>query len=232
LGSLGIIGFAPFFYMIKKEQAAYRQGCVAREIPKVAASSPTKVGQGCVPAPLRIAARPIGRRISSLIMNKTTLIENKNVFYQWLVGFTDGDGTFSISISNNKITFIYQISQSTYNLRVLNFIKSQLGVGGISIEKKRSMAYFRITDRKYLESLIMPIFDKYPLLTSKQFNYIKFKQAFLKAQQTNLSTLDKINIIKEDICKNCPEDYISPAWALVDFKVTNFESGSKVMNKP
>jgi hypothetical protein len=36
--------------------------------------------------------------------NITTLAlnQNKELFYQWLVGFTDGDGTFSIAYQNGK----------------------------------------------------------------------------------------------------------------------------------
>jgi hypothetical protein len=37
-------------------------------------------------------------------------------------------------------------------------------------------AHFRIRDRATLESIIFPIFNKYSLLTTKQFNYIKFKK--------------------------------------------------------
>jgi len=180
-------------------------------------------------------------------IDKITLIENKEIFNQWLVGFTDGDGTFSVSISNNKVTFIYQIGQSIYNLRVLNFIKKQLGVGSIYIDKKRSMAYFKIRDLKNIESVIFPIFDKYSLLTSKQFNYLKFKQAFEITKQNNISRFPlenqeicypsatptplKIDLIKELWNSKCPDDYISPAWALVGFNVTGVENASKVMNK-
>ena len=40
-------------------------------------------------------------------INKFSILENKEVFYQWLVGFTEGDGTFSIYLSKNtkKINF-------------------------------------------------------------------------------------------------------------------------------
>jgi len=165
-------------------------------------------------------------------VNKKTLLENKVIFYQWLVGFTDGDGTFSVSISNNKVAFIYQIGQSIYNLRILNFIKKQLGVGSIIIDKKRSMAYFKISDRKVLESVIFPIFDKFSLLTSKQFNFYKFKQAFQIMKQNNISQTEKIDFIKELSLSKCPEGYISPVWALVNFKVVDFESASQIMNKP
>jgi hypothetical protein len=91
------------------------------------------------------------------------------MFYQWLVGFTDGDGTFSVSYQNNKWSLIFKIGQSTYNLRVLHFIKTQLGAGKIYIEKNKNLADFRIRDRVILESKIFPIFDKYPLLSSKHW---------------------------------------------------------------
>lgn len=35
-------------------------------------------------------------------VHKTGILENENIFKQWLVGLTDGDGTFSIVFQNNK----------------------------------------------------------------------------------------------------------------------------------
>jgi len=169
---------------------------------------------------------------NSKAINKTTLIENKDIFNQWLVGFTDGDGTFSISISNNKVTFIYQLAQNIYNLRILNFIKKQLGVGSIFIDKKNKMAYFRIRDKKNLEKIIFPIFDKYPLLTSKQYNYLKFKQAFNIYFISSFEAKDfKINSIKNIISQKCPNNYISPVWSVVEYKVNDFKSATKIMSK-
>ena len=51
---------------------------------------------------------------------------NKIWFNQWLVGITDGDGTFSINYSNNKWGLSYKIAQSRYNLRLLYYIKKEL----------------------------------------------------------------------------------------------------------
>ena len=110
---------------------------------------------------------------STVPTNKNTLQNNKEIFYQWLVGFTDGDGTFSINSQNNSWSLTFKLSQNTYNLRLLYFIKGQLGVGQINIEKTTNMCNFRIRDRLLLESIIFPIFDKYPLLTTKYYNYIK-----------------------------------------------------------
>lgn len=164
-------------------------------------------------------------------INNKTFLENKELFHQWLVGFTDGDGTFSIYLNkkDKKISLIYQLGQSTYNLRILNYIKRQLGVGSINIDKKRSLAQFRIRDRKTLDSVLFPIFDKYPLLTSKHYNYLKFKQAFEILSTDKLTSTDKFNLINDILISKCPEGYISPAWLLVNNNVFNVETASKVI---
>jgi hypothetical protein len=170
-------------------------------------------------------------RTLTLNINKNSLSENKNIFHQWLVGFTDGDGTFSIVRQNNKWSLTYKISQNTYNLRVLHFIKTQLKAGSIYVEKDGNHAHFRIRDRVLLESVIFPIFDKYSLLTTKQFNYIKFKKAHAILSDTTLSKLEKDVLIFKIIKTKPPIDYISPVWSLVENKVYNVDTASKIMNK-
>lgn len=164
-------------------------------------------------------------------VNKKGLNENKEMFNQWLVGFTDGDGTFSISNSNNKWSLSFQIGQSTYNLRVLNFIKKRLNKGQIFIEKNGNMAVFRIRDLPTLGDTIFPIFDKFPLLTSKEFNYIKFKKAHSILTSKVLTKDQKDDKLLEIVNSKLPDDYISSGWSVVDYDVINFDSASKVMSK-
>lgn len=165
-------------------------------------------------------------------LNKNTLVNNKEIFYQWLVGFTDGDGTFSINSQNNSWSLTFKLSQNTYNLRILYFIKSQLGVGQINIEKTNNMCNFRIRDRLLLEKYIFPIFDKYPLLTTKHYNYIIFKEAYFILTDKSLSKTDKNYILSKLVNSKPPVDYISPAWLSVNNNVINVESASKVLSKP
>jgi hypothetical protein len=40
-------------------------------------------------------------------------------FAHWLIEFTDGDGCFSLVKSNRKFTLNWNISQSVYNIRIL-----------------------------------------------------------------------------------------------------------------
>lgn len=170
---------------------------------------------------------------STFNVNKNSLSENTNMFQQWLVGFTDGDGSFSIIRQNNKWNLTFKIGQSSYNLRVLHFIKKQLGVGSIYVEKNTPFAHFRIRDRQILESVIFPIFDKYPLLTTKQFHYLNFKKAHAILSDTSISYTDKEDLILDiyNTNKQLPINYISTQWSLVNNEVSNVESASTVMSK-
>ena len=82
-------------------------------------------------------------------LNKEYLNNNKydkSWFYQWLVGMTDGDGTFHIAYQNGKWNLVYKISLSRYNLRALYFIKKNLGIG--VVRKDNTKGQFVIRDRK------------------------------------------------------------------------------------
>lgn len=60
-----------------------------------------------------------------------------------------------------------------------------------SITKDGTKGQYFIRDRKLIESIIIPIFDKYPLLTTKYFDYVKLKKALVILNYVNLSKKDK-----------------------------------------
>lgn len=158
-----------------------------------------------------------------------SLNQNKELFYKWLVGFTDGDGTFSISCSNGKWSLIYKLSQHEYNTRLLYFIKSQLGVG--KFNKVNNTVSYCVKDRKKLAEVIFPIFDSYPLLTSKFFNYLKFKEAYNILEDNNLTKIKRDELML-NLVKTVPSsDYISPAWAKVNNQVSNTNEANLVISK-
>jgi hypothetical protein len=101
------------------------------------------------------------------------------------------------------------LAQSRYNLRILNYIKKELGVG--SITKDGTKGQYFIRDRKTIESIIIPIFDKYPLLTSKYFDYIRFKEALFILNSVNLSKTDKHAKLLKLKNSKLNANYISPA---------------------
>ena len=164
-------------------------------------------------------------------LTKQTLTQNKELFYQWLVGFTDGDGTFSIAHQNGKWSLAFKLSQQEYNIRLLYFISSQLGVGIINKETKTKMVNYRIRDRNKLAEIIFPIFDKYLLLTSKYFNYLNFKEAYKILENNNLTKAQKDELMLALIKKVPSLDYVSPAWGIVNNIVSNTNEAKTVMSK-
>ncbi|RYE16104.1 MAG: hypothetical protein EOP34_00340 [Rickettsiales bacterium] len=103
----------------------------------------------------------------------------------------------------------FKLAQSRYNLRVLNYVKKELGVG--SITKDGTKGQYFIRDRKSIESIIIPIFDKYPLLTTKYFDYVKFKKALAILNDVNLSKQDKNAKLTKIKNSKVEADYVSPA---------------------
>src|ERR1700709_830647 len=145
---------------------------------------------------------------------------------------TDGDGSFSILRQNDKWTLTFKISQNTYNLRALYYIKKQLGVGSVLVESNRDLSHFRIRDRKVLANTIFPIFDQYPLLTTKYFHYDKFKQAYFILEASNLTKMEKNDLLENLVLTKPTESYISPAWNKMTLPIKDANEAIKVIHKP
>jgi hypothetical protein len=162
-----------------------------------------------------------------------TTDKNSKKNFEWLVGVTDGDGTFHFSRTHKGVwSFTFKIAQSSYNLRLLYFIKSILGVGSVSVtNSKDNCAEYRVRNINHIIQYILPIFDKYPLLTSKHFNYTIFKQAILIMNDSTLTKEQKDLLISELKSQAMPNGYISPAWQTIYNEVTTLDSAMKVISK-
>lgn len=149
---------------------------------------------------------------------------------EWIVGLTDGDGTFNIYINktNKKIIFTFKISLLEQNRQLLYKLKKYLNVGKLDYSKNNNQLNFKITDKESLLNKIIPIFDNYPLLTSKQFNYLKFKKSLLISNDPNLSQIEKINLI--EIIKN-DTNYVSNVWTNIDIFNIKYKDIHKIMTK-
>lgn len=123
------------------------------------------------------------------------------LFNEWLVGFTDGDGTFSMTKDKkDNYQFTFKLTQSNYNYRILYYIKKQIGYGSITKDGPNYVQYI-IRDTKILKSTIIPIFDNYQLHTSKHYYYTLWKEALLNSQ---------IRDINKSKFNNLPINYKSP----------------------
>lgn len=117
-------------------------------------------------------------------LNVGPLLNNPSIkFNEWLVGLTDGDGCFSVSkTKSGSYSFDFKIAQSFYNYRLFYFIKKKLGFGSIT-KASDTVIQYRIRNAKVLKKVILPIFDNYPLHSSKYYSYIKWKTALLTTKK-------------------------------------------------
>ena len=108
--------------------------------------------------------------------------QDKENFLQWFVGFSDAESTFAINpkLKKDKITvssfcFMFKIVLHQDDIDVLRHISSELGIGNVSLHKDECR--FSVTKKEGIELLIL-IFDKYNLNTTKYLDYLDFKKAF------------------------------------------------------
>lgn len=121
-----------------------------------------------------------------------------------ITGYFDGEGCFNISVYLNakmktgySVTFSAEIKQHSNSVNLLYSIKEYFnGKGNISFTTN-SLARYKISNIKDILNLILPHFDKYPLITSKHLNYLDFKKVILMIDSgDHLTEIGITNIIE------------------------------------
>jgi hypothetical protein len=102
----------------------------------------------------------------------------------WVTGFADGESTFTLKISRGgtalsgwNVTPEFKIELHTRDTVLLRKIHSFFGVGTVSERGTRNMAVYSVQSARAIANVIIPHFDKYPLITQKKADYLLFKQA-------------------------------------------------------
>jgi len=106
----------------------------------------------------------------------------------WIVGFTDGEGTFSVNKIKNATTASgYQIfpefviTQGAKSLKVLEQIQKYFECGHVYINRrhdnhKEPMYRFCVRSRKDINEKIIPFFQLYKLRTEKLKDFERFSR--------------------------------------------------------
>jgi LAGLIDADG endonuclease len=135
-----------------------------------------------------------GRSDITEIQKASQRLNTKDI--QWLVGFTDGDGCLTMYKEKKRLNnwrHEYTIGLSIKDIRLLYKIKDILGCG--VIRKYNNVAIFNVKKIKHLIYIIIPLFDKYPLLTDKKrVVYLNFRSSLLQK-----ALISKRNITSDDI---------------------------------
>jgi len=101
--------------------------------------------------------------------------------YAYLVGLFEGDGYFTITKKGKNLIYELGIELSIKDVQLIYKIKALLGIGVVSFRKINEIekVTLRIRDKNHLKNFIIPIFDKYPMFSNKQYDYLRFKSALL-----------------------------------------------------
>ena len=130
---------------------------------------------------------------------------------EYISGYVDGEGCFSVSFSKRKKLKIgwetkpsFSISQNEDRSEVLYKIKNFFKVGFLRRDFSDKTLKYEVRSLNDLLCKIIPHFDAYPLLSSKQKDFLIFKKICMfikKGLHKNNKGLHKIVILA---CKMNP----------------------------
>lgn len=127
----------------------------------------------------------------------------------WMIGFTDGEGCFSISIFRNRTTKIgwqvmpeFVVTQGAKSLEALEKMQKFFKCGKIFINRRydnhhEHLYRYCVRNIKDLREKIIPFFEENQLKTAKQDDFIRFKLV-TKLMETKIHwTLEGVESIRK-----------------------------------
>jgi hypothetical protein len=100
----------------------------------------------------------------------------------YITGFSDGESSFIVSMTKDneyktgwRVGLAFAIGLDKKDTILLERIKSNFKVGTIRFSKTNNSAIYSVQSVKDISNVIIPHFDKYPLLTQKRADFELFK---------------------------------------------------------
>lgn len=122
--------------------------------------------------------------------------------YDYISGYVDGEGCFSVSFSRREKLLVgwetkpsFSVSQNEDRAQVLYLIQRTLGCGFIRRDYGDKTLKYEVRSLDDLVERVIPHFEKYPLLSEKQKDFESFRQICLLMKRelhTNKQGLQKI----------------------------------------
>ncbi len=135
--------------------------------------------------------------------------------------------------------FVFEISLHVDDIEVFNLIKEKLKLKGNIYIKNSKVAVLKIRNIDEIVNIIIPIFDKYPLLTKKRMDYLDWKEALniylnyhdpVKKLEIISDKTKNFNEYREDVNFTVNPNDITKEW-LIGFssKISQFNSQGLLM---
>lgn len=121
----------------------------------------------------------------------------------WVVtGFTDAEGSFMVILSKTtrvnvgwSVVPVFQIKLHTRDLPLLESLQSFFGGIGTINKDGENAVCFKVTSLKQIFDFILPHFDKYPLITCKQADYILWREVIMIIKRREHLTVSGLQAI-------------------------------------
>lgn len=140
----------------------------------------------------------------------------------YVTGITDAEGCFNLT-NTHKRYVEYKVTQKVSSIDVLYYLQKFFGCGPVVIDNRKNNTYkYPVTSQADLQNYIFPHFKNFPLLTSKQLNFIDLMNNDRDYMGKNRKFKDKYEFLKNSIIN------INPYWLLgfIDGEATfNVQTG-------
>ena len=157
---------------------------VVQQILLYARTSPISVfGYGCVYTVVKKPkawGQPAGVRQKSTVEAPQRL-NAENLTLAYLVGLFEGDGWLTVTKKGIYFQCEVGIELHARDTQLIYKIKKLLTVGVVAFRERdgSKKVQLRVRNKAHLKNIILPIFDRYPLLSNKQYDYLRFKTVLL-----------------------------------------------------
>jgi hypothetical protein len=125
----------------------------------------------------------------------------------WLAGFTTGEGCLSVGLSKStlyktgtQVSVKFSISQHSCDSKLMESLTHYLSCGYYRLHPSRDTGEFVVTKFSSIVDIIIPLFQKYPVLGVKALDFDNFMQVaeIMKAKgHLTKSGLDQIISLRE-----------------------------------
>lgn len=115
---------------------------------------------------------------SSVQFNHISPHARSEEFIDWFRGFVDAEGCFLIiHRKGNTFEFEFSIKLHVDDKAVLDYILNKLKVGVVRVGSRDDSVTYKVTNQKQL-AVIVDLFSKYNLNTTKHLNFLAFAKAY------------------------------------------------------
>ena len=148
---------------------------------------------------------------------------------QWVVGFVDGEGCFSISVVRNsgcllgwQVQHEFSVTQAAPSRPALELLREVFGCGQI-VENRRHdnhrhpLLRFSVTRRSDLVTAVVPFFEVNPLITAKRSDFEAFAsvlQMMQAGEHLRADGLRRIAALTERMNRRARSRYLESSEAI------------------